>query len=425
MRLLLVLVCLAVSCTSAYANRAVFTFLKTVTAAQLNDVLDKERADFIKGVTQGPDYKSLPAPTAANDVDLYTVRYYSTRPEMGGKEIMATGLLALPKIPDTSSIPLLAYNHGTVMGKYEVPSYAFRPTNPTGNSHYPQAYENRYMVALFAGNGYAVMEADYPGLGDGANFKEAYFIKQSTAQAIYDLYLDVKKYLAAQNIVPGKFFVGGWSQGALNTTGFLELLEARGVKVEAAFTAANLNDPFAAMNAIVFHPRAADARWLPVLLGLTTFSCENYFGEKGLAKRVINPAYYSDMKSIYDRTYAGQPGLLAIISKWQNLPFTDFLSPAYRDPAVLAQSPYGRCLAAGEAYRQEFKTPLRMYYGALDEVIRPSIALLARDYQRSITDTPDAPSSSNVQAVAVPGAGHRLSLITGSVDAKKWFDSIR
>ena len=46
-----------------------------------------------------------------------------------------------------------------------------------------------------------------------------------------------------------------------------------------------------------------------LVLGLTTFSCEKYIGPKGLAKSVINPKYYSDMKSIYERTYPGPLGL--------------------------------------------------------------------------------------------------------------------
>ena len=113
-----------------------------------------------------------------------------------------------------------------------------------------------------------------------------------------------------------------------------------------------------------------------------------------------------------------------MLIQWQNVRFTAFLRPAYRDPAYLAQSDYGKCIAAGETYRQEFKTPLRMYYGAIDEVIRPKVALLARDYQRTITDTPDAPPVNNVQAIEVPGAGHRLTFITASNNAKKWFGSL-
>ncbi len=67
--------------------------------------------------------------------------------------LQVSGLLALPKPTNVSSVALIAYQHGTVWGKYEVPSYAFRTTNPGGYPRYDAAYETRYMVGLFAGNG--------------------------------------------------------------------------------------------------------------------------------------------------------------------------------------------------------------------------------------------------------------------------------
>jgi dienelactone hydrolase len=427
MRFLLAVFCLVASYSSALAERATFTFLRTVTVAELNTILDAERTTFLRDATPGPGYELPPAPKATNAVDLFRVRYYSKSPDLGGKEIMASGLLALPKIADRSSIRLMSYQHGTVMGKYEVPSYAFARTNPTGQPHYLQAYETRYMTGLFAGNGYAVMAADYYGFGDGASFKEAYFIKNSTAQANYDLYLDVMKYLAANNIKPSKLMLGGWSQGGLNTTGFLQVLEAKGVKVDAVFTAASLNDPYANINPLLFHPREADARWMVLLLGLTTFSCENYLGPRGLAKAVIAKKYYNDMKRIYDRTYAGPLELLNILGRWQNVPFTEFLQPAYLDRSYLARSDYGKCLAAGETYRQAFKAPIRMYYGSHDQLIRPRVALLAHDYQQTITDvgTPGAIPSSQVEAFRVEGADHGLAFMSGSLAAKAWMDSLR
>ena len=427
MRTLLVLVCLAFCCTSAHADRARFQFLRTVKVSELNAILNAERATFLNGVNQDAGYELPAVPKAKKAVDLYSVRYYSSSPELGGQEMLASGLLALPAGASNTKLNLLAYLHGTVMGKYAVPSFAFQHDNPSGYDYYNDAFETRYMVALFAGNGYAVMAPDYFGMGAGAAFDEAYMIKQSTAQGNYDLYLDVVKFLASKKIKPAHLMVGGWSQGGLNTTGLLEILEARGVEVRAAFTAASPNDPYATMNASVFHPRAADAPWLSALLALTAFSCENYLGPEGLAKAVINPQYYADMKAIYERTTGGPPGLALLVGRWvsEGIPFTDFFRPAYRDPSTLANSRFGQCLKLNETYRQEFKTPLRMYYGTADQVIRPVIGRLGHDYQQRITDTPDAPSSSKITAIPVEGAGHSLTFISATADAKAWMDSLR
>lgn len=425
MRILLALVCLAVSFTNAFAARAEFKFLRTVTVAELNSMLAKERTKFLKDVTQGEDYVLPPASHATNDVNLFTVRYYSSVPEQDGKEVAATGLLALPKIANRANIPLISYQHGTVMSLSEVPSRAFTPDNPTMGYHYDGSYETRLMTALFAGNGYAVMAADYFGMGGGTKIGETYMMKDSEAQASYDLYLDVMSFLATRNIVPGNFFLGGWSLGGLNTTGLLEKMEAEGVNVRAVFTAASPNDPYAALNAVLFHPRATDASWITAILGLSTFACERTLGIKGLAKEVINPDDYNNMKGIYERTIPYPLGVGQLFQSWQGRSFISFIRPSMRSTTKLANSDFGKCLAAGETYRREFKAPVHMYYGSVDEVIRPKIGLLARDYQAVITDTPDVPPSSKVKAFRVEGGGHRGTFIRASNDAKAWMDSLR
>lgn len=407
MRLLVAIFCLLITGSSAFAERATFTFLKTVSVTELNAILSTEREKFLENNTS--TRPPPPTSTAANAVDLYIVRYVSRRPDLPGESrTQVSGLLAVPANSDARTLPLLSYQHGTVFGTDHVPSYAFRKQNET---QYNFAYETRYVVALYAGNGYAVMAADYFGLGDATRSKEGYMMKRSTAQANYDLYLDVRKYLSSRSIQVSKFFLLGWSQGGLNTPGFLELLERQGVNVDAAVTAASPNDPFAALNAAFYHPSSLDAPWINSVIALTIFSCENYFGPRGMAKATIKPDYYLPLKSIYDRTPY----------HWSNVTppgsLVGYLRSEFTDPAYFANSAYGKCLAANETYRQEFKTPLRMYYGTLDEVIRVKVGLLAHTYQEAMVSTPDAPSSNKIDPVEVTGADHRMTFLFGAADA--------
>ena len=97
---------------------------------------------------------------AKNEIDLYKVSYDSIIPEQGDKPTKAYGLLALPKGRSSSSMPMISYQHGTVFGKHEVPSYAF------SDQVNPVSYETRLMVAQFASQGYIVIAADYFGMGD-------------------------------------------------------------------------------------------------------------------------------------------------------------------------------------------------------------------------------------------------------------------
>lgn len=422
MKFLVTFFCLLATCSTAFAQEPTVTFLKTVTVQQLNAMLSTERSQFIESTSPGAGYNLPPASTASNDVDLFVVRYLSRSPDLNNrKRVVVSGLLALPKLSDMSSIPMISYQHGTVWGKYEVPSYAFKSKNPDGYDHYKNAYETRYMVGMFAGNGYAVMAADYFGMGDGAKSNEAYMLKRSTAKVNYDLYVVVRRYLASRDIGVSKFFLGGWSQGGINTTGFLELLESRGVSVNAAFTAAAPNDPFAALNGVFFHPRSLDAPWLNTLVALTAFSCEKYMGPRGLARATIDSDYYEGFKVIYERT-SYPTKFLNILKKWNGTPNIQYLRQSLRNPTSFAKSDYGKCLAANETFRHEVKTDLHMYYGSVDEVVRTRVARLAYDYQETLIDTGEGATSNKITPMLVQGADHRLTFITAAVDAKTWFD---
>ena len=64
--------------------------------------------------------------------------YSSVIPERGNKPTIASGLLAIPEDSGTS-LPLVSYQHGTVYGKQEVPSFP------------QQSPETQLMIAQFAG----------------------------------------------------------------------------------------------------------------------------------------------------------------------------------------------------------------------------------------------------------------------------------
>jgi hypothetical protein len=414
--------------TSTAPAEGRFTFLKTVSVGELNTILDAGRADFLKEDQPGPGYQLTPVSKAANAVDIYSVLYETGMPERGNERVTVSGLLALPQVADQSTIPLISYQHGTVYHRYAVPSYAFADSTPSPHDHRPESYEDRYMVALFGGSGYAVMAADYVGMGADAGNGEAYLIKGSSAQASFDLFRQVQTYLATRNIKAPKFFLAGWSQGGLNTTGFLEKLESNGVEVSGAFTAAAPNDPFAALNAALFHPLATDSPFFAPMIGQLAFSCERYGGPAGLAKAALNPEFYPDLKSIYERSYGDPPGdpnaLLDMMSRWEGMPIVNFLAEDLRDPAAFAASDFGRCLAANDTYRQDFKAELRMYFGTDDAIVRPRIGRLAYDYHLALNATPQAQTQSRITPFLVEGGTHRRSFITGSVAAKSWMDSL-
>ena len=426
LRLILALFCLVVASNAAFAGDAVFTYLKTVPAAELNRMLDAERTTFLATQKPGDGYELPPVSTAANDVELYAVRYESNVPEKGGKPITATGLLALPALADRSKLPLIIYEHGTVYGKYEVPSYAFLSANPSDYPHYDGAYETRYMAGLFAGNGYALIAPDYFGMGGDAASPEAYFVKASTQQASEDLYRAAADFLKSKGILQDELFIGGWSQGGLNATGLQERFEEDGIPVTATFTASAPADPYAALNGLLFYPRiGVDAPWVNTIIALSVFALQNYHGPADLAKQTLDPAVFDDMKAIYERSYKGQEGLKEIMLRLGDRPLVEYLRPELRDPVRFAVSDYGRLLAQSETYRQTFRAPVQMYFGSHDEVVKQMIGVLMAAYQAVLIGNWSDQSENTVHPINVKGGTHRLTFITAAPAAKAWMDSLR
>ncbi|UOA09552.1 alpha/beta fold hydrolase [Methylobacter sp. S3L5C] len=394
--------------TSVHADFT-FTPLEPQTISQLNKILTKERDVFSSGTPK--TYKLPHYSPAKYDVELFKVAYDSVIPEQANKSTKAFGLLAIPKIRDASALPIVSYQHGTVFGKHDVPSYSFSdPINPA-------AYETRLMVAQFAGQGYMVIAADYFGMGDSIE-PEAYSVKASEQQACIDLYEAAIQFLKQEKkLSQTDLFLAGWSQGGFVTTAFLEKLESRNIPVKAASTASAPNDIFAALNGWIYHPRKIDAVWLNTLVGLTAFSYENYFSKQGLARDVIKAAYYNDMRKIYERDYSGIDELKAIV---KSLP-TDFkklLNDKYSDPGYFVDSDYGKILSDMQTYRRVFKTPVKMYYGMLDEVIAIPIGKLASIYQKSM-------GSQSIVTEPVKSGDHHATFLTSVARQKEWFDKLQ
>jgi hypothetical protein len=176
----------------------------------------------------------------------------------------------------------------------------------------------------------------------------------------------------------------------------------------------------------MYHPRhGLDAVWLNTIVALSVFSFENYHDEKDLAKSVIAPDAYDKLRSMYDRSYGGPEGLMALLGTFGDRPLLGYFRDEYRDPAYFAASRYGQLLAEAETYRQLFKSPVRAFYGTQDEVVKEPIGQLSATYQSIMIGNEADPSQSNVVAEPVPGADHRRTFITAAPTAKAWMDTLR
>ena len=333
---------------------------------------------------------------ARNAVNLYRVTYASVIPNMGNKPTVASGLLAIPdNAATTHTLPMVSYQHGTVYGRQQVPSFP------------DQSPETQLMIAQFAGQGYVLIGADYFGLGTSTE-PEGYMVKASHQQATYDMLKASRNVLKQKNISTNKLFLAGWSQGGFVSMSLLQKLDVMDVKVDATATASAPLDLYALVSGALYTPQAHPAVWLNSIFILAAFSFENYYDSPDLARSVIADKYYAMSKAAYDRTpYTGAiPTDLHIL-----------LRPEMYDPQALKASAFGKLLSQTEAYKWAYRSAVRNYYGDADEAVPVDDARMAMTYAVQKGD-------SMVKAISTGETDHRGTFATAVPEWKSWFDGL-
>lgn len=354
--------------------------------ARLNRILTEDTPAFARlPVTYTP---------ARQAVTLYRVSYPSVVPERGNRPVLLSGLVAVPD-GSAEALPLVSYQHGTVYRKFEVPS---------SPEHSP---ETQLMIAQFAGQGYALIGADYVGMGESAE-PQGYMVKASHQQATADMVVAARAVLADLGKTPTGLFIAGWSQGGYVTMAMLERLEQGGIPVRAAATASAPVDLWAAMNGFLNFPRPIDAPWVTTIFILCAFSYESYYEVPGLARALFRPEHYE----IGLRAWRDEPVDPAQVPT----DLRSLIEPAYFDPDVFSRSAFGRLVKANDAYRWVIRTPVRNFYGEADEVISLGTGRLAMEYQRAI-------GNDRVEAISTGQTTHRGTFARAVPAWKAWFDS--
>lgn len=170
-----------------------YTKIGDLSAAELNDAITGISITYVDPATNQTVNKShygfyneneaatqwMPEKGAKNGMDLYKVQHNITNKL---RRDLVTGLLAVPTGLDRNIVPLLSLQHGTNMSAVEAPSMIMSndvlQRSPSGSTVAGQIRitETLFNLGRFVGNGYALVAADYNGLG-GSNTKQYYGIK--------------------------------------------------------------------------------------------------------------------------------------------------------------------------------------------------------------------------------------------------------
>ena len=375
-----------------------YQYITTYDVAKLNKILNAELNEFLNGSSMPFENFKGKFTAPKYPVKLYRVKYNSVVPELNNQPTVASGLVAIPET-GKDSMPIVSYQHGTVFGKTEVPSFP------------DESMETKLMIAVFASQGYIVTGADYFGLGI-STMPNSYLVKESSEQACLDMLFAAKNVLIANKIKQGPLFVHGWSQGGWTNMTFLRKLESLNIPVTAAGTASAPVDGAVIVNRWINNYQPIDAVWLPACATNFIFAKDQY-NFPGLAARAIRPEYYQTAKDFYEFKIDWP----TFFSKTKGK-IHEIFNPEFMATGNIANDPFWKLLENMQAYRWRCKTPLVNYYGESDEVIPPYIAKLAEGFHQVLG------GGSNTKAISAgPKADHRATYIYSLVHVKPWFDS--
>ena len=372
------------------SNAVYYELIGRYDIARLNHILNVE----IPAAT-GTKENYTPA---KNAVKLYRITYPSVIPEQNNRPTIASGLIAIPEVAE-KHLPVISYQHGTAMEKDLVPSFP------------EKSFETRLMIAQFAAQGYVVFGADYFGLGLSKE-KDGYMVIGSQQQACIDMYEVTKLILPKIGITPTSFFLTGWSQGGVVTMTFLERLERSNTKVTAAATVAAQCDGYVMLNGFMSFPRKIDGSWVSAMFMLTVFSFEEYYQIPGLAQGFFNPEMYETAKRVYEKDPTLKPEEFPTDLK-------KLIRKEFFDPVYYRNSAYGKLMSEMHPYRWVIESPVRMYYGEIDESLTIGLAQLPSDYQKAM-------GNNKVEAFSLGAdANHRIAFARAVPQWKKWFDQLQ
>jgi len=144
------------------------------------------------------------------DVATWRVEYNTL--DADGKQVRASGLVAVPQKPDGKASPVLSYQHGTIFRDAEAPS----------NNAVPGE-----VSVVLASMGYIVLASDYVGFGASRGTPHPYLLAAPTAAAVND-FITATQYWRAINQIKdnGELFLTGYSKGAYATLAAHRALQA-------------------------------------------------------------------------------------------------------------------------------------------------------------------------------------------------------
>lgn len=314
-----------------------------------------------------------------NSVDCYRMQYSIGS---GSEAMQFSGLLALPR----NVVPrrLVSFQHGTSTTRTAVPSQL----DGTGLA----------AAIAFAGNGYALIAPDYPGLGDSPG-RHPYYVADAIGPAVVGM---IEASQRVPGVPNGPVFLSGFSEGGWASLAALRVLEGKGkpvlgsAQVAGAYDLRRVSLPAALKGGAASHS---------LYLAYAAWGQADYYRHP--LDSVLTPEY----AAVVERVFAGAKPKEIVSSlppdprKMFNQNFLDAFD---RNEAHW----YLDSFAANSLVDVTPRAPIRLYYGSKDMDVVPEEALAAARAMRG--------RNADVTAIDVGPVTHDPSMLAAAPLILAW-----
>lgn len=292
---------------------------------------------------------NVPLDEIQYDAEIFHVTY---RTHYKGEEIIASGLVILPKTDDVVS--MLSFQHGTIAAHNQAPTAL--PINSS---------ELVYYTALST-VGMITAVPDFIGFGESNDIMHPYYVEEYTANAVIDL-IKAAKELAAQKDLTfnGKLFLAGYSQGGYATMAAHKFIEEQGLpgfKLAASFPAAGGYD-IKGVQEYFFDQEEYDQ---PYYLAYVARSYQTAYDWTQPLSQFFQEPYASRIPDLFDGSNSGSQINAQLTNTVADLVAADILAEIDTDPqyAYIVNAFNENSLTGWVPER-----PMYMYHGDADTTV--------------------------------------------------------
>lgn len=317
--------------------------------------------------------------SVTHSVDCYRMQYTVGT---GSEAVRLSGLLALPR--DVVPRRLVSFQHGTSTTRTAVPS------QPDGTGI--------AAAIVFAGNGYALIAPDYPGLGESEG-RHPYYVADAIGPAVAGM---IEASQRLKGVPGGPVFLSGFSEGGWASLAALRVLESQGkpvlgsAQVAGAYDLRHVSLPAALKGGAPSHS---------LYLAYAAWGQAAYYGH------TLDSVFTPEYAAIVERLFAGAKPkeILRTLPQDPRTMFNQaFLNAFDRDEAHW----YLESFAANSLVDVTPHAPVRLYYGSKDLDVVPEEALAAARSMRA--------RQVDVEAIDVGQVGHEPSMLAAAPLILTW-----